>query len=276
MSFKDILVHLDDTPQAAHRLDLALELAARHQAHLTALIIRGQTDLPVAMAGEFGAELGAMLAKADEEAAARVKAVVESRKPAAGVTLECRDVTGPMGRVAALHARYADLAIVGQTDPGRRDIAHLSAGELVMAVGRPVLVVPHAGQVAALPQRVLVAWNGSREATRAIHDALPLLVAASHVQVIAINPHHGFGGHGDLPGADLCRHLSRHGVTAVAEQVSTDELQVGAMLLSRAADEDADLLVMGAYGHSRLAEMVLGGATRHLLDHMTLPVLFSH
>jgi len=123
---------------------------------------------------------------------------------------------------------------------------------------------------------VLVAWNASREATRAVHDALPILERADLVHVMAINPDHGRAGHGDIPGADICLHLSRHGVKAVCEHITADDLDPGEMLLSRAADEDCDLIVMGGYGHSRMRQLVLGGTTRQLLAHMTVPVLFSH
>jgi nucleotide-binding universal stress UspA family protein len=146
----------------------------------------------------------------------------------------------------------------------------------VLEVGRPVLVVPSVGQFPTLGQRVLVAWNASREATRAVHDALPLLRRSRRTQVVVINPQGGAGGHGDIPGADIGLHLSRHGVNAVCERISADDVETGALLLSRAADEGADLIVMGAYGHSRLSELVLGGATRHILRHMTVPVLLSH
>ena len=123
---------------------------------------------------------------------------------------------------------------------------------------------------------MLVAWNGSREATRAANDALPILQRADRVVVLAINPGGGIDGHGEVPGADLSLHLARHGVSAEAQQVQAEDMNVGEMLLSRCADEAADLLVMGAYGRSRVRELVLGGATRHVLEHATLPVLMSH
>lgn len=274
MAYKDILVQVDDHPRARVRLELAAGLAARFQAHLIALNVRDQTLLPSHVTAQFGGDLDQFRAAGDAEAASRVKAMVESLDIPPGVTREWRDVTGPLSETVALHARYADLVVIGQAQ------AEFSsprlADELIMSVGRPVLVVPFAGRFPTLGRRVMVAWNGGREATRAIHDAMPLLAAAETVHVIAINPGHGMAGHGDVPGADICLHLSRHGVNAVCEHVASDDLNVGEMLLSRLADEDVDLMVMGGYGRSRLREMVLGGATRHMLDSMTVPVLFSH
>lgn len=274
MTYKDILVHVDDHPRARVRLELAAGIAARFQAHLITLNIRDQAILPSHVTAQFGGDLNQIGAAADADAARRVEAMVAAFESGAGVTREWRDVTGPRAETLALHARYADLAVIGQSEPQSQ--SPRLADELIMAVGRPVLVVPFAGRFPTLGRRVMVAWNGGREATRAVHDALPLLVGAQTVHVIAINPGHGMAGHGDIPGADICLHLSRHGVNAVCEHVASDDLNVGEMLLSRAADEDVDLLVMGGYGRSRLREMVLGGATRHMLDSMTVPVLFSH
>lgn len=274
MTYKDILVHVDDHPRARVRLELAAGLAARFQAHLITLNVRDQELLSAHLTAQFGGDLNQIRAAGDAEAAGRTKAMVDAFACDAGVTREWRDVTGPMAETVALHARYADLAVIGQAEA--EDDTPRMADELIMAVGRPVLVVPFAGRFPTLGRRVMVAWNGGREATRAVHDAMPLLAAAQTVHVIAINPSHGMAGHGDIPGADICLHLSRHGVNAVCEHVASDDLNVGEMLLSRAADEDVDLLVMGGYGRSRLREMVLGGATRHMLESMTVPVLFSH
>jgi nucleotide-binding universal stress UspA family protein len=120
---------------------------------------------------------------------------------------------------------------------------------------------------------VLVAWNGSREAARAAHDALPLLQQADQVHVLAINPG---ADAGDIPTAEISQHLARHNVRVEASQLVAKDLDVGDVLLSRAADLGSDLIVMGAYGHTRLRETILGGATKHLLAHMTVPVLMSH
>jgi nucleotide-binding universal stress UspA family protein len=271
MSYKDILVHVDNSARSAVRLGVAGALAARMHAHLIGLNVRSEPHLPPYIRAQFD-DIAALRERWDNQAAAEARAMVEAVAPASGGTVEWRDVSGPLGETVALHARYADLTVIGQDDP---DEASASLAEhLLIEVGRPLVVVPYAGRFAEIGSRVLVAWNGSREATRAVHDALPLLKTAKLVRVIAVNP--AGGGHGDIPGADICLHLSRHGVNAVGEQIQSEDLNVGEMLLSRAADEDVDLIVMGAYGRSRLRELVLGGATHHLLRHMTVPVLLSH
>jgi nucleotide-binding universal stress UspA family protein len=176
-----------------------------------------------------------------------------------------------------LNARYADLVIAGQPEPdGGSGVDATFAEDLVMGAGRPVLFVPYAGRFPEVGRRVLIAWNAGREAARAVTDALPLLTRAGTVQVVAFDPLKGDADHGDLPGADIALVLARHGVKVSVAQQHSDEVDVGNQILSRAADMQSDLIVMGAYGHSRLREMVLGGVTRTLLDTMTVPVLMSH
>ncbi|MBX9633823.1 MAG: universal stress protein [Magnetospirillum sp.] len=274
MAFKDILVHMDNTPHSRVRLTLAAKLAQAQDGHVIALNVRTHPVLPQYIVSQYGAHVDKIREAFNEEAACEARAAFDAILPGYGITTEWRDVDGPLVETVGLHARYADISIIGQTesDEGERPLPD----SLIMDVGRPVLVVPFAGTFDTIGQRVIVAWNGSREATRAVHDALPILKKASRTHVIAINPTGGMAGHGAIPGADICLHLSRHGVNAVCEHIKSDDLNVGQMLLSRAADEDADLIVMGAYGRSRLRELVLGGATRHLLRHMTAPVLLSH
>ncbi|MDP6786185.1 MAG: universal stress protein [Rhodospirillales bacterium] len=137
-------------------------------------------------------------------------------------------------------------------------------------------MVPYVGSYPKIGERVMVAWDASRLASRAVHDALPFLTAAKHVDVLAINPKGGPQGHGDIPSADICQHLARHGVKVEAQHVYADDIDAGDMLLSQAASRGADLLVMGAYGHSRWRELILGGLTHFVLEHMTMPVMMSH
>lgn len=274
MAFKDILVHVDNSPHSAVRLAVAAKLAQAHDGHLIALNVRTRPKMPQFITSQFGSRIDSIRESFNEEAAREARAVFDAIQPAHGVTTEWRDVDGALAESVSLHARYADISVIGQTenDEGEQPLSNA----LILDVGRPVLVVPSAGDFPTIGERVIVAWNGSREATRAVHDALPALRRAKRAHVIAVNPAGGMAGHGDIPGADICLHLSRHGVNAVCEHIKSDDLNVGDMLLSRAADEDADLIVMGAYGRSRLRELVMGGATQHMLRHMTVPVLMSH
>jgi nucleotide-binding universal stress UspA family protein len=279
VALKDILVQFDAGEASASRLDIAAELAARHGAHLVGLHVADATVPFVAAADASGAGLALVydtLRTQALETAARVEAVFRERVRRDGLAGEWRMVEGIRSEVATLHARYADLAVLGQYDPNGPDFGAGVVGAVLFGAGRPVLVVPYAGRFSAVGRRVLVAWNASREAARAVNDALPILEGAEAVTVLAVNPRRGIGGHGEEPAADIALHLARHGVTATTEQRSTPEVGDAEALLNAAAEKGADLLVMGGYGHSRLREMALGGVTRTVLRSMTVPVLLSH
>ncbi|CAA7627985.1 Universal stress protein UspA-like nucleotide-binding protein [Candidatus Terasakiella magnetica] len=275
MGYKDILVHVDETLRTVERLVIAGTLAARFQAHLVALFVRDASAVSPFITAQLSGEISGIHARNDTEQADRVRTMVDQCRVAPETHTEWRDITGDPAETVALHARYCDLTVVGQSDDDD-DNGKPLADHLILSVGRPVLVIPRVGHFPTLGRRVVVAWNASREATRAIHDALPLLKRADSVHVIAINPGHGMAGHGDIPGADICLHLSRHGVNAVCEHIRSDEIDASKMLLNCISDDDADLLVMGGYGRSRMRELVLGGATRDILRHMTVPVILSH
>jgi nucleotide-binding universal stress UspA family protein len=147
---------------------------------------------------------------------------------------------------------------------------------VALSAGRPVLVVPHFGPPRNLGSNVLVAWNASREASRAVNDAMPFLRRANKVTVLAVDPQRGGDAHREIPSADIALHLSRHGVKPEAAQVAAPEIEAGEIILSQASRLGANLIVIGAYGHSRFREYIFGGVTRHLLRHMTVPVLMSH
>lgn len=281
MALSDILVHLDGTPQATVRLAVAAGLARRHQAHLTGLFV---VDISPPIMGAADAGSGAVLAglietlRADAlDAAGSVESAFHEALRREGIAGEWRLVEGMTSELVPLHAHYADLAVLGQADTaeGSPSAAAVLAATIFDS-GRPVLVIPYAGSFATVGERVLVGWNAGREATRAVHDALPLLVKAAAVTITAVNPRVGLGAHGEDPGADIARHLARHGVTVMVEHTSAPEMGAADILLNRASDLSADLLVVGAYGHSRLREFLLGGVTRSLLHQMTLPVLLSH
>jgi nucleotide-binding universal stress UspA family protein len=278
MAYKNLLVHIDDSKACAGRLDVAIALARAHNAHLTGLYVAVDPVLPGSMSAEVPARfMDTLLAQISERsvaAEAGFAAVVER----AGLTADCRTARCPGSRsanVIALHARYADLVILGQPEPEAGGEVNARVPEdVVLSTGRPTLVVPYIGAGKRLGVRVMVAWDGGREAARAVGDALPLLVRAESVAVLVVNPNHG--GHGEQPGADIALHLARHGITVEAQHLEVKDLSVGDALLSRLADQDIDLLVMGAYGHSRLRELVLGGVTRKIFQQMTVPVLMSH
>lgn len=279
MSFKDILVHIDRNKSTAARLETAINLAAAHQAHLTGLYVLTYPRIPGYIKTQIDPEVLEESAKAARSAAGAVETMFNEQVERAGITAEWRCVEGEdIVDTIRLHGRYCDIAVIGQHDPEASE--SIGAGDmpdrLILSLGRPVLLVPYVGSYSTIGHRVLVAWDASRLATRAVNDALPFLRAAQHVDVIAVNPHGGPEGHGDIPSADICLHLSRHGITAEAQHLSATDIEAGDMLLSRAADLGSDLIVMGAYGHARWRELVLGGVTKHMLGHMTVPVFMSH
>ena len=176
-----------------------------------------------------------------------------------------------------MQARYADLVIVGQADPDDVSMTPADLPEAVaLATGRPMLVVPHIGVNTRPGQIVMLCWNASRESARAASDALPFLTRAQKVILLAVEPKPSAFGHGEEPGADAAAWLARHGVDVTVQRDVADDDDIGNVILSRAADYGVDLIVMGLYGHSRLREMVLGGASRTLLSSMTVPVLMGH
>jgi nucleotide-binding universal stress UspA family protein len=277
-TFKDLLVILDTARSCGVRLDVATALAGRFGAHLTGLYTSPPPQVPAMIESQLTPELVELQMRSLNEASEGVHELFKRRGEGPGFTSEWRVREGEPGEMAILHARYADVTIVGQPDPESDDLGSASdlPERVALGAGRPVLVVPYAGSFSTVGQRVLVAWNAGREATRAVNDALPLLEGAAKVTVLAINPRGGLHGHGEVPSADLALHLARHGVRAEASSLKSEDVDVGALLLSQAADLGADMIVMGAYGHSRLRELALGGATREILRSMTVPVLLSH
>jgi nucleotide-binding universal stress UspA family protein len=279
MSLKDILVYLDKTSRSDVRLETAINLAAAHGAHLTGLHVITYPRIPGYIKSQIDPVVMEEAADNARAAAATAESSFNEQVARAGISAEWRSTEGEdVVEQVRLHARYCDVAVVGQHDPESGDLG--SAGDmpdrLILSAGRPMLLVPYVGSYPAVGDRIMVAWDSSRLATRAVNDALPFLRAAKHVDVIAINPHGGPEGHGDIPSADICLHLSRHGVTAQAQHLTAGDIEAGDMLLSRAADLGSDMIVMGAYGHARWRELVLGGVTQHMLNHMTVPVFMSH
>jgi nucleotide-binding universal stress UspA family protein len=260
---------------------LAAALAERFAAHLVGLYPLPTPQAPRHLGYYDPALLDPFFAEMRERARSAAVKVRETFDHAAGLrglSTEWREITEGPEADPALHARYADLAILGQLDPDRveTELVRPRPEQVALASGRPVLIVPYAGHFDNAGRRIVIAWNSTREAARAVGDAMPFLASAELVTVLTIDPREGPGGHGELPGADIAVHLARHGVKTQIERTVSAGLPVGEVLLSRIADLGADLLVMGAYGHTRLRELLLGGATRSVLRSMTVPVLMSH
>lgn len=280
MTYKSVLAVLDNSRHLPGVVSVAADITQRFDAHLVGLydvhaeLQRHELQEPwVALKAEASA------AKLAEQARQCEASFTQYTRAVLQAPAEFRRADqDPLGAVC-LHARYADIVVIGQHDPEDRPTGTPSTlvERAVLAVGCPVLVVPYySSAYPNLGRNVLVAWNGTREAVRAVRDALPLLERASNVVVMAVNPVSSRSEHGEVPGADLARYLARHGVNAEARASVATDIGVGEELLARASDLGSDLLVMGAYGHSRLQELVMGGVTQTLMRHMTLPVLMSH
>jgi nucleotide-binding universal stress UspA family protein len=280
MAIKNLLVHLDDRPASAPRLEAGLTLAEAFGAHLTALCLLAEPFLRAVPGRHLPADFVRMhLAQLEAEAdalLARARAVAEQR----GIELETRRETGTLDHLPnmlARQARQADLTLVGQAgleSDGVDDA--LLAEAAFMDTGRPALVVPGGGASALPPRRAIVAWDGSREAARAAGDAVPLLQPAEDVVVLVVDPHQASARFSDQPGAGLARYLTRHGIKARLKPVQSSGQGIADVILDQVREEGADLLVMGGYGHSRFREMMLGGVTRHMLEHAPVPMLFAH
>jgi nucleotide-binding universal stress UspA family protein len=275
MSYKTILVHVDDSRHSAARTAVALDLARRFNAQLIGLYIVCQ-DLfePLCRPGD-SRSLASLEAQHAERREHAQTAFIDAAQRA-GCTFEWRAPPGPATETAVLHARHADLIVLGQQDSHDPStyIARHFIEDVLMTAGRPALILPYAGDMKTPGENVVVAWDSSREAARALSDALPLIRKARFVTIESVVQHQD---EAKPPGIDVAAFLDRHQIQA---SFSTTPLlagmTAGATLLNRVADLHADLLVMGAYGHSRMQERVLGGSTRTMLESMTVPVLMSH
>jgi nucleotide-binding universal stress UspA family protein len=275
--YKTILVPVDGRARSARSVDVACRLAITFDAHVVGLFVEPSIRLPAMAFGDaFVAEIGDMALAAARELGNTAQATFESAVKASGhAKSEWRVTGGDRAAAVAVQARYADLVVINQTDANDPGASHF-ADSVLLALNRPALLVPHAGTVKTLGDNVLVCWNASAEAARAVSDALPLLKRASKVSVMAVEGRPSPEGHGERPGADIALFLSRHGVRAEVMPTPSGGIDVGNVILSRAYDLGTDLIVMGAYGHARVREMVLGGVTRTILESMTVPVLMSH
>jgi nucleotide-binding universal stress UspA family protein len=285
MALKDLLVHLDGSASSEARLALAAGLARQHGCHLTGLAVTDPSQFLASRRGEarlvFPATLEVLVTRARQELRDQVlktEQTFHAKLRDAPFGHAWRMVEGDVATTVAVQARAADLAIIGQPDPedpgldGGDDLVH----RVLLDAGRPVLLAPHGGRFEEGVWRVLVAWKSTRESARALHDALPLIDGARMVQVLTIGPRPG-GVERDIPsGEEIAAHLARHGVSASAERIDRPRGSVADAILAHAAEMQADLLVMGGYGHSRVRELVLGGVTRSVLRQMKLPVLMAH
>jgi nucleotide-binding universal stress UspA family protein len=270
---KDIIVHVDNTARCARRVEFAAALAARFGGQLAGVYAHDVAVIPPdeGLVEDLGAasapeRIGydAQVTRVEAEAAEQILRAGSARLK---TSTAWHTMVGGDADVLVAYARYADLVVVGQTPPGGDDVA----AEVALRSGRPVLIAPHTPDYRLTAERILVAWDASREAARAMHDALPLLRNARRVTVLSV---------GNLekapPGADVGTHLAHHGVKIELVQAHDVQTNAGDFILERAQKLSCDLIVMGAYGHSPWRQRVLGGTTLHVLKRVTMPVLVAH
>jgi len=279
MSYKTILVHVDDSRNVNTRIELAARLAMTEQAHLIGVALTGVSRFLYETIAADASGLNIepyleMLRQRAEQALIPFENIAQR----IGVpSIEKRLTDNEAADGLSVQARYSDLIVLGQYDPdGNAPPSYVNLPEYVaMNSGCPMLIVPHGGTFGNVGERVLIAWNGSVEASKAVRSALPLLRRAKIVEVAVFNPESQAISHGDQPGDDIATYLARHNIKVDVMQEKTN-IDVGEALLSLAANLNSDLLVMGCYGRSRFREMLLGGATRTVLTSMTVPVMMAH
>ena len=273
---KDIVVNLNVGATASPASDFAISVAAAFNAHLTGITFLHNPVVPVSSVGHVPAEV--VVAQQDYQAAIRaVRERFAAASARAGVTANPLTLSASLvgvGEQFGQIARRFDLAIVGQAEPETDAVDRIVVEAVLFDSGRPVICVPYIQKAPLKLDRVMVCWDGGRAAARAIGDAMPLLQRAGRVEVVIVTNERG--KQDQIEGADIGTHLARHELNVEVKRIPLGDIDVAAMLLSHAADEGVDFIVMGGYGHSRLREFLLGGVTRSILRSMTAPVLMSH
>lgn len=284
MGIKDLLVHIDNTLACEFRVALAVEVARRFGADLTGLYVK-PSPIP---AGYLGSDIGIFV---DDGAFDTNNVQIQRRIEAAATSAETafrrilhqqriegdwKVATGSMAQEVSQWAQHMDLAVIGRSDPGAVGTDISAVGEILLAIGRPTIILPHSYVGRQFGEHILVAWQPQREAVRAVNDSLAFLRSAKSVTVVAVESHSNQHEAISLSLEALERHLMRHGVTARMRSIPAGSKSIGECILEQVQSSGVDLIISGAYGHSRLREVIFGGVTRSLLDGSDIPLLMSH
>jgi nucleotide-binding universal stress UspA family protein len=274
---KDIIVNLSVTKEGSVVGKYAVSVAAALEAHLTGVAFIYDPVVPISGAGYIPAEVIETQRDENETAAeAAIKSFTAAANQA-GVSADSLTTSASLAGAGDRFARMArrfDLAIVGQAQPEVSSMEQVIGETTLFESGRPMIVVPYIQKAPFKTDNVMICWDGSRTAARAVADAIPIIGNSGRVEIVMVANERG--KQDEIEGADIGQHLARHGLKVDVHRISGGNIDVGDALLSHAADSGADLMVMGGYGHSRLREFVLGGATRSIFESMTVPVLLSH
>ena len=270
---KDIVVKLSSA-SFDHAGAYAISLAAAFDAHVTGIAFAFEPEILPDPSGQ-GSRRFMRIREENEQGASAAAAAFEKQATDAGVAASARALTATLSQGYDLFGRIArrfDLAVVGQDNPDQgQPEAEIAEGALFES-GRPLVMVPYIHKDGLKLERVMVCWDGSRPAARAVADAMPLLARAGRVDVVIVQQ----AKSDEMPGADVAEHLARHDLNVTVQRIAPGDLDVKDVLLNYVADSVADMVVMGGYGHSRMREFILGGVTRGMLASMTVPTLMSH
>ncbi|MCP4182726.1 MAG: universal stress protein [Hyphomicrobiales bacterium] len=280
MPYKDLLVYLGEDEHCEYRTEAVLALAKRHNACVKGVAFVLNWPTP----GYVGVEIPVDFTKANQELATKSadEVIAKFKKAAdeAGVECTCEFIRCDVSKAPAqlaFHARHADMTFLGQPDPDDEESGFYESllDAVLFGSGRPVYAVPYIGRPHLKTRKAVVAWDGGKKAARAINDAIPLLKDRDEVIVLVVNPKKRINAHGENPGSDIAAHLQRHGINTTVDIQTSDQLAPATLILNYLFENSADLLVMGAYGHSRLREWAFGGVTDTIMHQMTVPVIMS-
>ncbi len=269
MNLKDILVHIDSRPSCAARQEVAIHLAKQHGARLSAIYVVPRPH--------YLGDMRDLHRQEDKAKDLFMQAAQEEELDVEWISVDSYQTGLDLAQAVTLYSHYRDLLIISQTDFSQpdEDIPDNLPEKAVLGSGRPVLIVPYAGTYKKDFKIILQAWRGGPESARSLHDAMPLLGKATQINVITVQGKDGDEAYQSHQ-ADICHHMARYDLPLACEKRVSGDLSVGDLLLNRCADAGVDLLVMGATMQSRRGVLTLGDTGRHLLQHMTLPVLMSH
>jgi nucleotide-binding universal stress UspA family protein len=274
---KDLIVNLIAAGERDAAAAYAISIASAFEAHLTAVAFAYEPTPPPTVIGTMPLDFIATQREESEQAANAAISRYNEAARAAGISSDARMLNATIIGAAEMFGRLArrfDLAVVGQVEPEKSNVTEPLVEAALFDTGRPVVVVPYIQRAGLSLNQVLVCWDGSRAAARAIGDAAPFIERAKKVDLVIVASERSKSD--ELPGADMGQHLARYGHSVEIKRLVAPDTDVANTILSYAADSSADFLVMGGYGHSRLREFILGGATRGILGAMTLPTLMSH
>lgn len=277
---KDILVHLDDSKVCSHRIRTAISLATKHDAHVLGVALQIKSTIADYINEALPSGFHEAQRAAVELSATKSIERFTAEATKAGISFATDIINESAAKapsILAYYARHTDITILGQTNEDSAGAGFNTAlmDAALLETGRPLYLVPYVGKKIQPVKTAVIAWDGSVKAARALNDAIPLLQDRKETIILVINASERKTAHGKQPGADIAAHLARYGVHAKIELETVSQIDIDSAILNFLAESGADLLVMGAYGHSRLREKAFGGVTQNILKNMTVPVLMS-